>query len=145
MTRRNVGAVVAVILALACSACGSKSDGATAAPTITSAQPASALQQLPIRRSGVGPESLGTFAMHGWLYIKTACVGKGTFGVWWNKNGADRACLDSRHRPTVETSSNFPVYDHSARIAVRAPAGMKWTIIVFEGPPDLGPRSMNVW
>jgi hypothetical protein len=104
------------------------------------------LQQLPVRRSGVGPESLGTFAMpRGWLYIEATCVGTGTFGVWWNKNGGDLACRNSRHKPTVKISSNFSVHEHRARIDVHAPVGMKWTVLVFEGPPDFGPGYVNVW
>jgi hypothetical protein len=103
------------------------------------------LQQLPIRRSGVGPESLGTFAVRGWLYIKATCVGTGKFGVWWNKSGGDRRCLNSKRKPTVKIGSNDPVYVHRETISVHAPAGMKWTVIVFNGPVDAGPNGLNVW
>jgi hypothetical protein len=109
------------------------------------------LQQLPIRRTGVGSESLGVFAMHGWLYVKATCVGTGKFGIRIAATSSKNAmstyptCRNSTHKPTIEMSSNFAVDVHRAQITVSAPVGMKWTLIAFEGPPDTGPRTTNVW
>lgn len=108
------------------------------------------LQQLPLRRNGVGPESLGTFATPhgGLLYVAATCVGKGTFGLWFNRPelGMSNACLDSRHKATVKGISSS-LGEPRARIDVLAPAGMKWTVVVFEGPPPSKLRDdpTNVW
>lgn len=107
------------------------------------------LQQLPLRRSGVGAEALGTFALtHGWLYIVATCVGKGKFGVWFNRPelGVSAACLNSRQKATLRDVSSG-VTEHRARIDVDAPVGMKWTVVVFAGPsPSRRPHDLtNVW
>ena len=126
-----------MLLGLGCSACGNGTH------VVTVRQPL--VHRLPITRTGVGSESLGTFAMHGWLYVKATCVGTGKFGVCWNKDGAYAACQNSRLKPTVKTASNFSVYSHRARIYVRAHAGMKWWVIVFEGPESDNRRATSVW
>jgi hypothetical protein len=157
--RKVVGTVGVLAVGLACSACGaglllngvaSGSSSVTAVTTIERPLPAVPLaHRLPIRRSGAGSESLGIFATHGWLYVKATCVGAGRFGIRFaavsSKNAmtAHPACLNSRR--TVKFSSNIGVTVHRTRISVRAPVGMKWTIIVFEGPPDMGPGTLNVW
>ena len=119
--------------------------------TARHSQPVVVAHRLPIRRSGVGTESLGTFAMHGWLYMKATCLGTGKFEVsvtaTSSKNGESStpACLNSSRKPTLKSSSNFGVNVHRARIDIRAPADMKWSIIIFEGPVDAGPKALNVW
>ena len=133
MRKKVAGVVLAALVALGCGAWAS-----TKAATARQSRPVVHVHRLPIRRTGVGSESLGTFAMHGWIYLKATCVGTGTFGVDYaatssnDKDGASRACLDSNRKPTLKTGSNFGVYIHRAKIDVSAPAGMKWSVIVFE-------------
>jgi hypothetical protein len=92
------------------------------------------LQQFPILRSGVGPETLGTFALtHGWLYAAATCLGHGTLGIWLNKDGTSGACLNSTHLASVKSVSNFVDGTH-ARLEISAPAGVKWTVELFLAP-----------
>jgi hypothetical protein len=149
VTRRIGGAVFITLAALSSSACGvTRTVTVTKTVTVTVTQAQPPLKHLPLRHTGVGPESLGTFALgHGFLYVAATCVGKGTFGVWLNRPelGMSAPCLNSKRKATLKTTSDG-VSEPRARIEVDAPAGMKWTLVIFEGPPPAGPHDpTNVW
>lgn len=141
-----------VLASLALGGCGgSGGTGESRSATIIShtGRPARGLHvdgSIPLRRSGTGSETLGTFQIHGWLVLRATCVGKGAFAVAYinggNKDKASSACVNSSRQATLSTGSNFGKNFHVATIKViTATPDMRWTLSVRAGKkPALASR-----
>lgn len=102
--------------------------------TLTLTAPAK-VQQLPIRRHGVGSTLLGVVVGRGSIYVKAWCLGTGTFAVDLGSSETSAACPNSLKQPAAieGESSTGTSQPYRARIWVRAPAGMRWTLEAAAG------------
>jgi hypothetical protein len=97
------------------------------------------VHRLPVSHSGVGGRSFGTFALHGWLYIRATCRGTGKFEVelispHW-KVSASPDCRDLSRKHPLKWGSNFGVHHHLAQIEVRTGTHNKWSITIVKRRP----------
>ena len=146
-----LGAALVLAVGLACSACsslflaGAPSGGSGQAVT-TVTTPPETLQQLPLKRSGYGIESLGRFALHGNVHVRARCSGNGTVKIDFffpphSRHGAGGAVgigpapCQGNATYAINSVGNEGVNSHIAEIEVEAPASTKWRIDIVDRQP----------
>lgn len=142
--------LLGVAVVLGCPACGGSYF--LGVPSVTSVQAVTTisfpphppmLHQLPLKRSGTGTESLGTFALHGNVRLRATCTGHGTVKIDFifattsgdNRVGIGPARCQGNGTYAVNTVGNEGVNSHLARIEVEAPGNTNWRIDILDRQP----------
>jgi hypothetical protein len=139
MTRKVAGAVVVAIAALAGSACGtsSVSDAIALKGPHYVVQIRQVVRRLPLSRSGVGSELLGTFAVHGVVRMRATCVGRGTIEVDFSAGPHAGVAMSGEqcqgdNTLAMNASNNPGVMGRPLQITVRVPPRTKWWIVIAD-------------
>jgi hypothetical protein len=149
--RNAAGIAVALLIGFACSACGSfllngvPSGGSghvvTISSTISSSLGPPVPQQLPLRRTGTGRESLGAFAIRGNVHVKVTCVGTGKIEVDFTGPRGEEGmggvrCLGANTLALNSQSNLGELGSGPYRITVRAPATVTWLLDIVDRQPN---------